>query len=101
MPFSLMVLIAADVNASRDFRIFLGNLATRGRGCVFRLLMSGKIVNTTVRTRRRHGGAAWRRSRSEGGRAGGHAVPEPAPGAGDRPGVPGQRVLRRPGRGAG
>ena len=28
-------------------------------------------------------------------------VPEPAPGAGDRPGVPGQRVLRRPRRGAG
>ena len=29
------------------------------------------------------------------------ALPEPAPGAGDRPGVPGQRLLRRPGRGAG
>ena len=37
----------------------------------------------------------------EGGRAGRVAVPEPAPGAGDRPGVPGQRVLRRPRRGAG
>ena len=29
------------------------------------------------------------------------AVPEPAPGAGDRSGVPGQRLLRRPGRGPG
>ena len=37
----------------------------------------------------------------QGGRAGRGAVPEPAPGAGDRPGVPGQRLLRRPGRGAG
>jgi hypothetical protein len=31
----------------------------------------------------------------------GGPLPEPAPGAGDRPGVPGQRLLRRPGRGAG
>ena len=42
-----------------------------------------------------------RRTGPQGGGAGRGALPEPAPGAGDRPGVPGQRLLRRPGRGAG
>ena len=40
-------------------------------------------------------------TRPQGGRAGRGALPEPAPGAGDRSGVPGQRLLRRPRRGAG
>jgi hypothetical protein len=37
----------------------------------------------------------------QGGGADAGALPEPAPRAGDRPGIPGQRLLRRPGRGAG
>src|SRR6516162_8632597 len=91
------VLMAAVAVVSLEM---LGKLAKRGRACVSWLLMSGKIVLTLIGAGRRYGQTA-RRNGSQGSRAGRRALPEPAPGAGDRPGVPGQRVLRRPGRGAG
>ena len=79
----------------------LENVMTRRPACKDPVSLSGRIILTVIGMRRRHGQAAGRRDRSEGGRAGRGTLPEPAPGAGDRPGVPGQRVLRRPGRGAG
>ena len=76
------------------------NYATYRRACMLSLLISGKIILTSARVRRRRGQEAGQAG-PQGGGAGGGAVPEPAPGAGDRCGVPGQRLLRRPGRGAG
>ena len=80
--------------------MFLRNVATRWPQVRASAGMHGKIILTSIRMRRRHGRAA-EQARPQGGGAGRRAVPEPAPGAGDRPGVPGQRLLRRPGRGAG
>ena len=77
------------------------NLATRWlHACVRLVSYPAKSFLTVVRMRRRHGQAAGQAG-PQGGGAGRGAVPEPAPGAGDRCGVPGQRLLRRPGRGAG
>src|SRR5947208_50136 len=73
----------------------LGNLATRWLACVRTLPMFGIIILTVIGMRRRYGRAAGQRDRSQGGGAGRRALPEPAPGAGDRSGVPGQRLLRR------
>src|SRR5260370_19535094 len=77
-----------------------GKTATRGRMSTHLASMTGKIIVTVTMTGRRHGRAAAQ-IRPQGGRASRHALPEPAPGAGDRSGVPGQRVLRRPRRGPG
>ena len=79
---------------------FLKKLATRWLMSVRTVSMSGKIFLTAMMIRRWHGQAGYRTG-PEGGRACRGPLPEPAPGAGDRPGVPGQRLLRRPGRGAG
>src|SRR5580692_8325 len=79
------------------FLVIRNNRATRCLLAMLTLLSCGKIILTVPGMRRRHGQEAG----SQGGGAGGRAVPEPAPGAGDRPGVPGQRLLRRPRRGAG
>src|SRR5260370_15123753 len=74
--------------------------ATCGRISMHPAAIPGKIIMTVTRTGRRHGRAAGQ-IRPQGGRAGRHALPEPAPGAGTRSGVPGQRVLRRPRRAPG
>src|SRR5260370_3100657 len=79
---------------------FLRKLATHGYGSVRTVQVSGKIFLTVFVIRRRHGQAGYRTG-PEGGRACPGALPEPASGAGARPGVPVQRLLRRPRPGAG
>src|SRR6266581_699473 len=66
-----------------------GKTATRGRMSMHLAFMPGKIIVTVTMTGRRHGRAAGQ-IRPQRGRASRHALPEPAPGAGDRSGV---RVL--------
>src|SRR5450759_5475358 len=100
MPHRLARLVAGLLLIGIFTCEFLKNLATRWLMSVRKTSMSGKIFLTAMMIRRRHSQAGYRT-----GPKGGHAcrgpLPEPAPGAGDRPGVPGQRLLRRPGRGAG
>src|SRR6266851_5672578 len=100
MPVLLTALIAFPVTARDRCLVFLQNVATCRRQYMLPLMMCGKIILTLIRMRRRHGRAAGQAG-PQGGGAGAGTVPEPAPRAGDRSGVPGQRLLRRPGRGAG
>src|SRR5260370_31045694 len=79
---------------------FLQKMATRGRKNVRPRPLSGKIFLTVRMSRGRHGQARERTGAQTGG-AGPGAPPEPASRAGARSGLPGQRVLRRPRRGAG
>src|SRR5208337_5563360 len=79
---------------------FLKKLATRWLISARTISISGKIFLTAMMIRRQHGQAGYQTG-PQGGRACRGPLPEPAPGTGDRPGVPGQRLLRRPGRGAG
>src|SRR5208282_3976029 len=79
---------------------FLKKLATRCLISVRTISISGKIFLTAMMIRRRHGQAGYQTG-PKGGRACRGPLPDPAPGAGDRPGVRRQRFLRRPGRGAG
>src|SRR6266704_6887120 len=76
------------------FFVFLWRVAAR------RSPGYGKITLTAVSAGRRHGPARIT-GRPEGHRAARVAVPEPAPRAGHRPGVPGRGFLRRPRHGAG
>src|SRR5260370_354738 len=80
--------------------MFLQNMAKCGRKNVRPRPLSGKIFLTVRMSRRRHGQARERTGPQTGG-AGPGALPEPASRAGARPGLPGQRVLRRPRPGAG
>ena len=79
---------------------FLEILKTIRRVAATASLYRGKTVITAMLVGRRYAGPGTR-GRPECDVAAGGAVPEPAPRAGDRPGVPGRGVLRRPGRGAG
>src|SRR5258707_10503712 len=100
MPHRLAWLATSLLSSSTLSWVFVKKLATRWLMSVRTVSISGKIFLTSMMLRRRHGQAGYQTG-PQGGRAGRGALPEPAPGAGDRPGVPGQRLLRRPGRGAG
>ena len=80
--------------------LLLGNVVTRRPACKDPTSLSGRIILTVTGMRRWHRQAAGRTG-SQRGRAGRGALPAPAPRAGGRPGVPVQRLLRRPGRGPG
>src|SRR5208283_3482366 len=100
MPHRLARLTTSLLSSSTATWVFLKKLVTRWLMSVRTVSMSGKIFLTAMMLRRWHGQAGYQTG-PEGGGAGRGPLPEPAPGAGDRPGVPGQRLLRRPGRGAG
>ena len=100
MPRRLAWLMTSLLSSSITSWVFLEKLATRWLISVRTVSVSGKIFLTAMMLRRRHGQAGYQTG-PQGGRACRGPLPEPAPGAGDRPGVPGQRLLRRPGRGAG
>ena len=63
---------------------FLKKLVTRWLMSVRTISVSGKIFLTAMMIRRRHGQAGYQTG-PKGGRACRGTVPEPAPGAGDRP----------------
>src|SRR4029077_1078379 len=100
MPRRLARLTASLLYSSTITWVFVKKLATRWLMSMRTVSISGKIFLTAMMLRRRHGQAGYQTG-PQGGRACRGPLPEPAPGAGDRPGVPGQRLLRRPGRGAG
>src|SRR5271169_522244 len=100
MPHWLARLTTSLLSVSITTWVFLKKLATRWLMSVRTISMTGKIFLTVMMLRRRHGQAGYQTG-PKGGRACRGPLPEPAPGAGDLPGVPGQRLLRRPGRGAG
>src|ERR1019366_1807946 len=80
--------------------IFLGFFVVLWRVVVEWLPKVGIILITFISTGRRRGPARITRG-PEGDGTARVAVPEPGSRAGDRPGVPGRGVLRRPGHGAG
>src|SRR5260370_24630192 len=96
MPHRLARLTASLMLADVITFDFLRNLATRWLMSARTASMSGKIFLTALMIRRQHGQAGYRTG-PEGGGAGRGALPEPAPGAGDPPGVPPLRLLPRPG----
>ena len=87
MPHRIALLMTSLLLADILAWEFLKKLVTRWLMSVRTISVSGKIFLTVMMIRRRHGQAGYQTG-PKGGRPCRGPLPEPAPGAGDRPGYP-------------